>query len=52
MLNTNLYYYNVFGNIQPNRSIKDYKEMLLREQFIRLNKNTNVKYRNKSKSNI
>ncbi|GMQ60150.1 hypothetical protein AN1V17_45500 [Vallitalea sediminicola] len=52
MLDRNLYYYSVFGNIQPNRSIKDYREMLLREQFIRLNKNTNVKYRNKSNINL
>ncbi|MCT4688639.1 hypothetical protein [Vallitalea sp.] len=52
MLDSNLHYYSVFGNIQPNRSIKDYREILLREQFIRLNKNTNVKYRNKSETNI
>ncbi|GKX30482.1 hypothetical protein SH1V18_29620 [Vallitalea longa] len=45
-------YYNVFGNIEPNNSIKDYKEILLKEQYIRLNKNTNVKHNHKSKTNL
>lgn len=47
MYNRDSCYYNVFGNIETNHGIKEYEEALLREQCIKLNKNTNVKYRYK-----
>lgn len=48
-MSDNLCYYNVFGNFEPNDSIKNYREILLKEQYIRLNKNTKIRYNNEPK---